>query len=72
MSDAEWRRLIPNHEADLALGDIRRALTRMIEIAPVGCQTMVTRLADRVFDEALRALLPSVGVPQGLREEAGE
>ena len=69
MSDAEWRRLIPNHEADLALGDIRRALTRMIAISPVGCRTMVGRLADRVFDEALRRYLPSVGVPQGLRDE---
>jgi hypothetical protein len=71
MSDDEMARLLPNLEADLALGDMRRVLARLIEITPPTYRKIVARGADRVFDEALRRYLPSVGVPQGLREEAG-
>jgi len=72
MSDDEMNRLLPNLEADVALGDMRRVLVRLIEITPPAYRKVVARGADRVFDEALRALLPSVGVPQGLREEEVE
>ncbi len=71
MDDDVMGRLLPNLEADVALGDMRRVLVRLIEITPPAYRKVVARGADRVFDEALRALLPSAGVPQGLREEEG-
>ena len=71
MSDTKKGRplIMPNHDANARLDDMRQVLSRLVAIVPLANQKIVARAAERVFDEAVRALLPSIGVPQGLREE---